>query len=191
MVANVDAQVADAVARFAPLVQSGDLTVIGAVYDLGDAFDQGHGRLRLVNVNSNVEVARVEAFQKAIQETAKPKARPLGMRRAMSDERPVPIVDSTGRPLPGGPRAVINAVNVVGGGSLEAIATGTLRATPGSGSLIAGTSDLKRAPGQRLPRPVPAEPAPEAHGAAEKHAEPAKHGAAPAGHAPDSAHDQH
>ena len=51
VVANVDAQVSQAVAHFSPFVQSGELTVVGAVYDVGNDFDQGHGRLRIVNVN--------------------------------------------------------------------------------------------------------------------------------------------
>jgi carbonic anhydrase len=185
VVANVDGQVAEAVARFSSFIQSGDLTVVGAVYDLEDDFDQGHGRLRLVNVNSNVEASRIDAFQKAIKEATKPKAPPPGLRRT-SEERGPALLDSTGRPLPGGPRAVINGVTVVGNGSFDAVNTGTLRTPPGGTSLIPGTSDLKRAPGYRLTPPAAA-PAETGHG---KEPEPAKHGETPAGHGkkPDPGH---
>lgn len=185
VVANVDAQVAEAVARFSSFIQSGDLTVIGAVYDIKNDFDEGHGRLRLVNVNSNVEASRIEAFQKAIKDATKPKAPPPGLRRAR-EERGTVMLDGTGRPLPGGPRAVINGVTVVGSGSFDAVNTGTLRAPPGSTNLIPGTSDLKRAPGYR-PTPAAAAPAATGHG---KDPESAKHGEAPDGHGkkPEPAH---
>jgi hypothetical protein len=130
-----------------------------------------------VNVNSNVEASRIEAFQKAIKEATKPKAPPPGLRRA-SEERGAAMLDSTGRPLPGGPRAVINGVTVVGTGSFDAVNTGTLRTPPGGTSLIPGTSDLKRAPGHRLTPPAAA-PAATGHGT---EAEPAKHGETSGGH---------
>lgn len=69
VVANVHAQVALAVEHFGPFVHSGELTVIGAVYDLKNDLGKGFGRLHLVDINTNVEPARIEAFVRAIQST--------------------------------------------------------------------------------------------------------------------------
>ena len=55
---NVNAQVKEAVSHFAARVQSGDLTVIGAVYDVTNELGKGAGRLHLVNINGNVDAAR-------------------------------------------------------------------------------------------------------------------------------------
>jgi carbonic anhydrase len=204
VVANVDAQVADAVEHFAPFVQSGELTVVGAVYDFQNDFEDGHGRLRLVNVNSNVEASRIEAFQEAVKEDDKPAPTAFGQRRPTTN-LVMPTVDRTGRPLPGGPRATINAVNILGSGNFDAVSTGTLRQPPlRPGSPVPGTSDLKVAPGYRPPFPrLTAEPdgheptAPADHGAPAGDAKPAPDGhepptpadhgtpaPAPGGHAP-------
>jgi carbonic anhydrase len=150
VVANVDAQVADAVAHFAPHVQSGELTVVGAVYDFQNEFDDGHGRLRLVNVNGNIEPARIDAFQEAVKAGNKSKASTLGQRHPQT---PIgALSDRTGRPLPGGPRATIDAVSVLGSGGFDAIRAGTLRQPPlRPGSPVPGTTDLKVAPGYRPP----------------------------------------
>jgi carbonic anhydrase len=67
VVANVHAQVALAVEHFGPFVHSGELTVIGAVYDLKNDLGKGFGRLHLVDINTNVEPARIDAFVRAIQ----------------------------------------------------------------------------------------------------------------------------
>jgi carbonic anhydrase len=163
VIANVDAQVADAVAHFAPHVQSGELTVVGAVYDFQNEFDDGHGRLRLVNVNSNIEPARIAAFQAAVKAgNDKSKGASLGQRRP-----PAPVsalMDRTGRPLPGGPRATIDAVSVLGKGDFDAISAGTLRQPAlRPGSPVPGTTDLKVAPGYRPPATAPSPPA-ETHG---------------------------
>jgi carbonic anhydrase len=150
VVANVDAQVADAVAHFAPYVQSSELTVVGAVYDFQNEFGDGHGRMRLVNVNSNIEPSRIEAFQTAIKAADKSSASAFGQRRP---QNPVAaLIDRTGRPLPGGPRATINAVSVLGNGDFDAVSAGTLRQpTLRPGSIVPGTSDLELAPGHRPP----------------------------------------
>jgi carbonic anhydrase len=161
VVANVDAQVADALAHFAPLVQSGELTVIGAVYDFQNEFDDGHGRLRLVNVNSNIEEARIDAFREAVNEANKAVAPAFGQRRPTSP--PSVQLDRTGRPLPGGPRATINGVSVVGSGNFDAVSSGSLgQPTLRPGSMVPGTSDLKVAPGYRPRAASP--PAPALHG---------------------------
>jgi carbonic anhydrase len=149
VVANVDTQVADAVAHFAPHVQSGELTVVGAVYDFQNEFDGGHGRLRLVNVNSNIEPARIDAFQEAVKAGNKSKTSSLGQRRSPNPMSA--LIDRTGRPLPGGPRATIDAVSVLGSGDFDAIA-GTLRQPAlRPGSPVPGTTDLKVARGYRPP----------------------------------------
>lgn len=67
VVANVHAQVTQAVQQFGALVHSGELTVVGAVYDVRDGLGGGHGRLHVVNVNTNIETSRVEAFVKAVR----------------------------------------------------------------------------------------------------------------------------
>ena len=143
--ANVNAQVADAVGRFARHVQSGDLTVIGAVYDFKNELDDGHGRLSLINVNGNVEEERIDAFQKAVKEgKGSEPAPPPGVKRpgavsnfspgalpsdATSDARVRAMIDRASRLLPES-RATINAVNVLGGGGLDALENGVLKVNP-------------------------------------------------------------
>jgi carbonic anhydrase len=68
--ANVNAQVQLATEHFAELVHSGDLTVVGAVYDFRNDLGKGHGRLHVINVNTNTDPARIDAFLKAVQATA-------------------------------------------------------------------------------------------------------------------------
>lgn len=63
---NVDDQVSRALRQFGSEVEQGNLTVVGALYDL--AGDMGAaGRLHIVNVNGNTDGARVEAFTRAVQ----------------------------------------------------------------------------------------------------------------------------
>ena len=69
VVENVHQQVKEALAKFGPRVVTGKLTVIGAVYDLVDAFGQGAGRLGIVDVNGNSEPNRLRAFVAAIQDS--------------------------------------------------------------------------------------------------------------------------
>jgi carbonic anhydrase len=158
VVANVDAQVADAVEHFAPYVQSGELTIVGAVYDFQNDLEAGHGRLHLVNVNSNTEGSRIAAFKEAVREDDKPAPSALGQRRPPTD-LVAPMIDRTGRPLPGGPRATINAVNILGAGNFDAVSTGTVRQPALSpGSPVPGTSDLKVAPGGYRPFANPTAP---------------------------------
>jgi carbonic anhydrase len=183
VVTNVDAQVADALAHFASLVQSGELTVIGAVYDPHNEFNGGHGGLRLVNVNSNIEESRIEAFREAVNEANKAVGPAFGQRRSTTPQSPQ--LDRSGRPLPGGPRATIDAVTVLGNGNFDALSTGTFRQPTllRPGSIVPGTSDLKVAPGYR-PHAAPSG-APGAHGSPPSPAAPAEapkaHGEAQAG----------
>jgi carbonic anhydrase len=67
--ANVNAQVQLATEHFAELVHSGDLTVVGAVYDFRNDLGKGYGRLQVINVNTNTDPPRIEAFLKAVQGT--------------------------------------------------------------------------------------------------------------------------
>src|SRR5262249_53846225 len=65
-IANVHAQVANALKRFGKRVQSGQLTVVGAIYDFRADLGQGAGKLVLVDVNGNSESERLDAFSSAI-----------------------------------------------------------------------------------------------------------------------------
>jgi len=183
VVANVDAQVAEAVAQFSPFVQSGELTVVGAVYDFANELDDGHGRLRIVNVNSNTEDERIAAFVEAVKLSEKPAARSPSFARRTPDERARALLDGSNRLQPGSPRATVNAVSVVGSGGFDAVTSGTLRAPRSTGGLVPGTSDLKLAPGAnryanvgRSPAPAEASHDGAAHGSKSHGA----HGSAPA-----------
>ncbi|MEY2937321.1 MAG: hypothetical protein RL033_8070, partial [Pseudomonadota bacterium] len=67
VLANINAQVATATQHFSDLVHSGELTVVGAVYDFRNELGKGFGKLQIINVNTNSDPARVEAFLKAVQ----------------------------------------------------------------------------------------------------------------------------
>ncbi|MEY4548238.1 MAG: hypothetical protein RL685_4433 [Pseudomonadota bacterium] len=67
VLANVNAQVATATQHFSDSVHSGELTVVGAVYDFRNELGKGFGKLQIINVNTNSDPARVEAFLKAVQ----------------------------------------------------------------------------------------------------------------------------
>ena len=71
MIENVHHQVKEALSKFGPRVVTGKLTVIGAVYDLTDAFGKGAGRIGIVDVNGNSEPNRLLAFVAAVQESKK------------------------------------------------------------------------------------------------------------------------
>lgn len=66
VIANVNDQVATALKHFAKDVQSGHLTVVGAVYDFRNDLLQGAGKLSIVNVNGNNEPERMSAFVDAV-----------------------------------------------------------------------------------------------------------------------------
>lgn len=63
---NVNRQVSKAVERFRPRVETGKLTVVGAVFDPANALKRGAGRLSIINVNSVTDVAAMRAFETAI-----------------------------------------------------------------------------------------------------------------------------
>lgn len=103
VLANVNAQVATAVQHFAAFVNSGELTVVGAVYDFRNDLGGGHGRLHLVNVNTNVEPPRIEAFIKAVQSAeARSAAKGAAAAPKLSavDERVRTILERAERALP-------------------------------------------------------------------------------------------
>jgi carbonic anhydrase len=142
VIANVNAQVDKAVAQFGGLVQAGDLTVIGGVYDFRDDLEEGHGRLHIVNVNSNVEDARLEAFQKAVEEVnAKAAAAAIPKRTFPA---PVPFAQQQQnqlnqhqqQPLSPGARASVSALNMLASGSFPGLRPGMP---------VPGTVDLKAA----------------------------------------------
>jgi hypothetical protein len=61
-------QVANALERYGKRVQSGALTVVGAVFDFRDDLGQGPGKLVIVDVNGNGEAERMDAFMSAVTE---------------------------------------------------------------------------------------------------------------------------
>jgi hypothetical protein len=61
-------QVNLALKRYGKRVQSGALTVVGAVFDFRDDLGQGPGKLVIVDVNGNGEAERMEAFMTAVND---------------------------------------------------------------------------------------------------------------------------
>ena len=69
VVANVHNQVTNALKKYGKRVQSGSLTVVGAVFDFRDDLGQGPGKFIIVDVNGNGEAERMEAFMAAINDS--------------------------------------------------------------------------------------------------------------------------
>jgi len=99
VVANVHAQVSAAVQHFGRFVHSGELTVVGAVYDLRNDMGGGHGRLHVIDVNNNSEPERIDAFIRAIQRAPEPVASG-GSPAAVVEKRIRAIIERTERSLP-------------------------------------------------------------------------------------------
>ncbi|MFZ5593100.1 MAG: carbonic anhydrase [Pseudomonadota bacterium] len=59
--ANVNNQVAFALKKFEPEVKDGKLVVIGGVYDFRNDYNQGHGKLVIINVNGDNDAAKIKA----------------------------------------------------------------------------------------------------------------------------------
>ncbi|TNC98916.1 MAG: hypothetical protein FD121_568 [Gallionellaceae bacterium] len=59
--ANVNNQVAAASKEFADKVKSGQLLVVGAVYDFADDMKQGAGKLNIININGDTDAAKITA----------------------------------------------------------------------------------------------------------------------------------
>jgi len=72
VIANVHSQVTLALKKYGKRVQSGSLTVVGAVFDFRDDLRQGAGKFMIVDVNGNGEAERMEAFMAAINESPQP-----------------------------------------------------------------------------------------------------------------------
>ena len=66
VVKNVNDQVESALSTFAARVTAGELTVIGAVYDMRNDLDKGAGRVSIINVNGITEAGRLKAFHEAV-----------------------------------------------------------------------------------------------------------------------------
>ncbi len=63
LVRNVNNQVRTAVNSFQDRVQSGQLVVIGMIYDLHNAFNYGNGQLLVVNVNNQTDPSTLAKHQ--------------------------------------------------------------------------------------------------------------------------------
>ena len=68
VIANVNNQVAAGLKKYGKRVQSGALTVVGAVFDFRNDLGQGPGKFVIVNVNGNSEPERMEAFMAAVED---------------------------------------------------------------------------------------------------------------------------
>ena len=61
--ANVNNQVAAAMAKFSDKVKAGHLVIVGAVYDFSDDMKQGAGKLNLINMNGETDLAKLQNIQ--------------------------------------------------------------------------------------------------------------------------------
>ena len=66
VVRNVNDQVEAALKAFSGRVNAGQLTVIGAVYDLRNDLGKGPGKVSIINVNGVTEAKRLKAFEDAV-----------------------------------------------------------------------------------------------------------------------------
>jgi hypothetical protein len=103
VIANVHHQVASALGRYGKRVRSGELTVVGAVFDLRGDLGQGSVKLLIVDVNGNTETERIAAFE----DTANDQPEVTASRAATADQEPKPAerdqrAASEGRAAPHG-----------------------------------------------------------------------------------------
>ena len=70
VIENIHDQVKQALRRFGPRVNAGDLTIIGAIYDFRNDLGQGYGRLAVIDVNGVDDPARLKSFVEAIMSGA-------------------------------------------------------------------------------------------------------------------------
>lgn len=75
VIENIHDQVRAALKQFGPRVNSGELTIVGAIYDFRNELGRGAGRLSVINVNGNQDEARLKAFGEAIMSTPNPNGR--------------------------------------------------------------------------------------------------------------------
>ena len=64
---NVDFQVATAVKRYGPRIESGRLVVIGAVIDLNNQYGHGLNRLIIININGETDPEKLRAMHHLIR----------------------------------------------------------------------------------------------------------------------------
>ena len=86
VIANVHNQVTNALKKYGKRVQSGSLTVVGAVFDFRDDLGQGPGKFVIVDVNGNGESERMEAFMAAINENEAKTGKKSGKKELASSE---------------------------------------------------------------------------------------------------------
>ena len=72
VIENVHDQVRAALKQFGARVNAGELTIVGAVYDLRNELGQGPGKLQVINVNGNQDQERLKAFEEAVMSVANP-----------------------------------------------------------------------------------------------------------------------
>lgn len=87
---NVANQVRQAMAKFEAEVMSGELTVIGAVYDFRNEMRQGQGKLNIVNVNGETDPARIAKLAIMQGLDAAPPQRAVRARPMPPPRRPLP-----------------------------------------------------------------------------------------------------
>lgn len=61
VVENINDQVKYAMTKFKDKIAKKELIVIGALYDFRDDYDQGHGRLIIINLNGEHDAAKIKA----------------------------------------------------------------------------------------------------------------------------------
>lgn len=62
VISNVHQQAYYAQKEFKEDVESGKLTIVGVVYDLGNDFNNGYGRLKIINLNGESNPAKIMEF---------------------------------------------------------------------------------------------------------------------------------
>lgn len=80
VVLNVNNQVKYAMAKFEQKVISGELTIVGAVYDFRNDLNKGQGKLNLVNVNGETDaqkLAQLEVVQATEQAPIRARRNPM------------------------------------------------------------------------------------------------------------------
>ena len=70
--ANVNNQVTAAMQKFSDKVESGQLLIVGAVYDFSDEMKQGSGKLHMINMNGETDPAKLKTFK--VSKAKKPEA---------------------------------------------------------------------------------------------------------------------
>jgi len=101
VIANVHHQVTSALGRYGKRVHSGELTVVGAVFDLRGDLGQGSGKLLIVDVNGNTEAEPVAAFEDTASDQPAVSASPA----TTANQAPKPV--ESGPRAPSESRAVV------------------------------------------------------------------------------------